>query len=171
MENKFTISCLLFSILCFSDSGKPSYGRFNMNAFNPAFVGAEGREISFTSRSIWFGIADAPKVNYFFYSGGRKKNLSLGASVISNQVYIDTRTQYSLDASYQLEMGGGTNLYLGVKAGATSKKTDIDALERITQTAQSCYCFQWKCTFPSFWIWCSTKGTKILFVCIHTKLS
>ena len=134
--------------------------RFNMNAFNPAFVGAEGREISFTSRSIWFGIADAPKVNYYFYSGGRKKNLSLGASVISNQVYIDTRTQYSLDASYQLEMGGGTNLYLGVKAGATSKKTDIDALERITQTANPAIASNGNALFPVFGFGALLKGQK-----------
>lgn len=47
--------------------------RFNMNAFNPAFVGTEGREVAFTSRSTWIGVADAPRVNYFFYSGGQKK--------------------------------------------------------------------------------------------------
>ena len=31
--------------------------RFNMNAFNPAYVGSEGRETSFTTRSNWQGIA------------------------------------------------------------------------------------------------------------------
>ena len=161
MKNKFTISCLLFSILCFSQVQENLLmERFNMNAFNPAFVGTEGREISFTSRSIWFGIADAPRVNYFFYSGGRKKNLSLGASVISNQIYIDTKTQYSLDASYQLEMGGGTNLYLGVKAGATSKKTDIDALERITQTANPAIASNGNALFPVFGFGALLKGQK-----------
>ena len=38
--------------------------RFNMNAFNPAYVGSEGREVSFTSRSTWQGIKNAPSVNY-----------------------------------------------------------------------------------------------------------
>ena len=32
-------------------------------------------------------------------------------------------------------MGGGTNLFLGVKAGATNKKTDIEGLSRITEVA------------------------------------
>ena len=82
--------------------------RFNMNAFNPAYVGSEGREVSFTTRSTWQGVVDAPRTSYFFYSGNPKKNLSLGGSVISNKVYIDTRTQYAVDASYQLEMGGGS---------------------------------------------------------------
>ena len=31
--------------------------RFNMNAFNPAFVGSEGREVSFTTRSSWQGVS------------------------------------------------------------------------------------------------------------------
>jgi hypothetical protein len=30
--------------------------RFNMNAFNPAYVGSEGREVSFTTRSAWQGV-------------------------------------------------------------------------------------------------------------------
>ena len=107
--------------------------RFNMNAFNPAYVGSEGREVSFTTRSSWQGVLDAPSINYFFYSGNPKKNLSLGGSVISNKVFIDTRTQYTIDASYMLEMGDETNLFLGLKAGATNKNTDIEGLTRITQ--------------------------------------
>jgi|GEM_PF-5986387 hypothetical protein len=31
--------------------------RFNMNAFNPAYVGSEGREVSFTTRSSWQGVS------------------------------------------------------------------------------------------------------------------
>ena len=109
--------------------------RFNMNAFNPAYVGSEGREVSFTSRSAWKGISQSPKTNYFYYSGNPKKNLSFGASVISNRVFIDTRTQYSIDASYRLNLNEGGNLFLGVKAGASSKKTDLDGLPRITNVS------------------------------------
>ena len=32
--------------------------RFNMNAFNPAYVGSDGREVSFTTRSSWKGVKD-----------------------------------------------------------------------------------------------------------------
>jgi len=124
--------------------------RFNMNAFNPAYVGSEGREVSFTTRSLWVGVVDSPRTSYFFYSGNPKKNLSLGASIISNKVYIDTRTQYAVDASYQLAMGGGTNLFLGVKAGATSKNTDIEGLTRITQVANPAISSNGTAIFPVF---------------------
>ena len=39
--------------------------RFNMNAFNPAYAGSEGRVLSFTTRSTWQGVSGAPKMNYF----------------------------------------------------------------------------------------------------------
>jgi type IX secretion system PorP/SprF family membrane protein len=124
--------------------------RFNMNAFNPAYVGSEGREVSFTTRSAWIGVVDTPRTSYFFYSGNPKKNLSLGASVISNKVFIDTRTQYAVDASYQLEMGGGSNLFLGIKAGATSKNTDIEGLQRITTAANTAIASNGTAIFPVF---------------------
>ena len=124
--------------------------RFNMNAFNPAYVGSEGRQVSFTSRSTWQGVANAPSISYFFYSGNPKKNLSLGASVISNKVFIDRRTLYAVDLSYKLSMGGETNLFLGVKAGATSKRTDIEGLERITNTANPAISTDGNAVFPVF---------------------
>jgi len=134
--------------------------RFNMNAFNPAFVGSEGREVSFTTRSTWQGVLDAPRTSYFFYSGNPKKNLSLGASVISNKVFIDTRTQYAIDASYKLEMGGGSNLFLGVKAGATNKNTDIEGLTRITQQSNSAIASEGNAIFPVFGFGALLKSEK-----------
>ena len=124
--------------------------RFNMNAFNPAYVGSDGREVSFTTRSSWQGTVGSPRTSYFFYSGNPKKNLSLGASVISNKVFIDTRTMYAVDASYQLEMGGGSNLFLGIKAGATNKNTDIEGLQRITSAANPAIASKGTATFPVF---------------------
>jgi type IX secretion system PorP/SprF family membrane protein len=124
--------------------------RFNMNAFNPAYVGSEGREVSFTTRSAWQGVEGAPSTTYFFYSGNPKKNLSLGGSVISNKVFIDTRTQYAVDASYMLEMGGTTNLFLGVKAGATSQNTNIEGLQRITTQANPAIASNGTSIFPVF---------------------
>lgn len=134
--------------------------RFNMNAFNPAYVGSEGREVSFTTRSTWQGVVDAPRTSYFFYSGNPKKSLSLGASVISNQVYIDTRTQYAVDVSYQLGMGGSTNLFLGVKAGATSKNTDLEGLERITNTSNPAIASNGTAVFPVFGFGALLKSEK-----------
>ena len=134
--------------------------RFNMNAFNPAYVGSEGREVSFTTRSSWQGVLDAPSIDYFFYSGNPKKNLSLGGSVISNKVFIDTRTQYTIDASYMLEMGDETNLFLGLKAGATNKNTDIEGLTRITQEANPAINSEGNAIFPVFGFGALLKSEK-----------
>jgi type IX secretion system PorP/SprF family membrane protein len=134
MKKNLLLSLVLFnSFISFSQVNEDMImDRFNMNAFNPAYVGIDGKEISFSSRSKWQGIGGAPSTNYIFYSGARKKNLSIGASVISNKVFIDTRTQYALDASYQLQMGDDKNLYLGTKIGATTTNSDINDLNRIT---------------------------------------
>ena len=53
--------------------------------------------------------------------------------MISNKVYIDTRTQYALDASYKLQLGQGYSLFLGAKVGMASKNSNINELQRITQ--------------------------------------
>ena len=108
--------------------------RFNMNAFNPAYAGSEGRVLSFTTRSTWQGVSGAPKMNYFYYSGNPKKNLAFGISIINNKIFIDERTLYAVDASYQLTLGGGKTLHLGIKAGAHTKFTDVEAIERLTNT-------------------------------------
>ena len=150
---KYLITTLLIAVGFYSQAQVQEnllMERFNMNAFNPAYVGSEGREVSFTTRSAWQAVVDAPRTSYFFYSGNPKKNLSLGASVISNKVYIDTRTQYAVDASYQLEMGGGSNLFLGIKAGATSKNTDIEGLERITNVSNPAIASNGTAIFPVF---------------------
>ena len=149
MKIKFLIFSILISLFSFSQVNENLLmERFNMNAFNPAYVGSEGRQVSFTSRSTWQGIAQAPNISYFFYSGNPKKNLSLGASVISNKVFIDRRTLYAIDASYQITMGGSTNLFLGIKGGATSKITDIEGLDRITNTANPAISTDGNAVFP-----------------------
>ena len=115
-------------------------------------------------------VAGSPKMSYFFYSGNPKKNLSLGASVISNKVFIDTRTQYAIDASYKLEMGGGANLFLGLKAGATNKNTDIDGLTRITQEANPAISSEGNAIFPVFGFGALLKSEKFYVSALYSKL-
>ena len=67
IKNTVLVSLLLISISGIAQVNEDMLmERFNMNAFNPAYVGSEGREISFTTRSTWQGVADAPKINYLF---------------------------------------------------------------------------------------------------------
>lgn len=122
--------------------------RFNMNAFNPAYAGSEGRVLSFTTRSTWQGVSGAPKMNYFYFSGNAKKNLAFGISIINNKIFIDERTLYAVDASYQLTLGGGKTLHLGIKAGAHTKFTDVEAIERLTNTPNLAIPDITKETFP-----------------------
>jgi type IX secretion system PorP/SprF family membrane protein len=132
------ILCLL--LFCFSDfliaqvNENLLMERFNMNGFNPAFAGSEGRVFSFTTRSSWQGVKDAPKMNYFYYSGIPKKNLSIGVSFFNNKVFIDERTLYSIDAAYLLRLGQGKSLSLGLKAGAHTKFTDVNEIQRLINT-------------------------------------
>ena len=124
--------------------------RFNMNAFNPAYAGTEGRVLSFTIRSTWQGVSGAPKMNYFYFSGNPKKNLAFGLSVINNKVFVDERTLYSVDASYKLTMGAGRTLSLGVKVGVHTKFTDVEAIQRLTNAPNSAIPDITKETYPVF---------------------
>ena len=70
MKNFKLSLILIFSFSLFSEGQVKEnmlMERFNMNAFNPAYVGSDGREVSFTTRSTWKGIKDAPKTNDFFF--------------------------------------------------------------------------------------------------------
>jgi type IX secretion system PorP/SprF family membrane protein len=122
--------------------------RFNMNAFNPAYAGSEGRVLSFTTRSTWQGVSSAPKMNYFYFSGNPKKNLAFGVSIINNKVFIDERTLYAVDASYQLTVGSGKSLSLGIKAGAHTKFTDVEAIQRLTNAPNAAIPDITKETYP-----------------------
>lgn len=124
--------------------------RFNMNAFNPAYAGSEGRVLSFTTRSTWQGVSGAPKMNYFYFSGNPKKNLAFGVSIINNKIFIDERTLYSIDASYQLTTGEGKTLSLGIKAGAHTKFTDVEAIKRLTSVPNSAIPDITKESYPVF---------------------
>ena len=118
--------------------------RFNMNAFNPAYVGSEGKQVFFSTRSSWQGVTGAPRVNYFSYSGNPKNNLSIGGNVISSKVFIDTRTFYTLDATTSLKWVGVNPLVL--KQALTSSVTE--SLERLTGEANPAITDETKGTYP-----------------------
>lgn len=151
MKKLILIIILVFNASIYSQvSENLLMERFNMNAFNPAYAGSEGRVLSFTTRSTWQGVNDAPKMNYFYFSGNPKNNLSFGLSIINNKIFIDQRTLYSVDASYQLTVGAGKTLNLGIKAGAHTKFTDVEAIKRLTNAPNSAIPDITKETYPVF---------------------
>ena len=92
MKKVYLLSFLLVTIFMVKSHAQVNENllmeRFNMNAFNPAYAGSEGRVLSFTTRSTWQGVSGAPKMNYFYFSGNPKKNLAFGVSIINNNVFI-----------------------------------------------------------------------------------
>ena len=80
-HNVLTFLFLTFTAVAFSQTQENLLmERFFMNAFNPAYVGSEGKSIAIVTRTTWSGIAQGPRSNYLYYSGAPKKNLSFGVS-------------------------------------------------------------------------------------------
>jgi type IX secretion system PorP/SprF family membrane protein len=165
MKNYYiTLALFLLSTTAFSQTqDNMLMERFFMNAFNPAYVGSEGKSIAIVTRTTWSGVTQAPRSNYLYYSGAPKKNLSFGVSVISNKIYIDTRNQYAVDASYKLKLGGQYTLNLGLKAGIASKKTNLEDLDRITTESNPFITTPGQGNYPVFGAGFLIQGEKLYF--------
>ena len=134
-----------------------------MNAFNPAFVGSEGKEFGFVTRSNWGNISNSPKTSYLFYSGETKKKLTLGFSAITNKIFIDRRTLLAIDASYMLNLSSSYKLYLGLKTGFSTKTSDVESLERITTEINPYIINNTQASYPILGIGFLLKSEKIFF--------
>ena len=99
--------------------------RYNMNVINPAFAGAEAANmLSFTSRSQWASVQDAPRTLAFSYSTARENNVGLGLSIVSSKVFVEQQTFTYVAFSYKLQMSGEALLFLGLKAGGNFYSAD-----------------------------------------------
>ena len=163
-HNLSIVLFFVFSVVAFGQTQENLLmERFFMNAFNPAYVGYEGKSIAIVTRTTWSGVTQAPRSNYLYYSGAPKKNLSFGVSVISNKIYIDTRNQYAVDASYKLKLGGQYTLNLGLKAGMASKKTNLEDLDRITTESNPFITTTNQGNYPVFGAGFLIQGEKLYF--------
>ena len=103
--------------------------RYNMNVINPAFAGADASNmLSFTSRSQWASVEDAPNTLALAFSSARKNNVGLGISLVSDKVFIEQQTFAYIDFSYKLQMSGESALFLGLKAGGNFYSADPTSL-------------------------------------------
>lgn len=99
--------------------------QFQMSLFNPAYVGSEGQNsFALTTRNQWAQIEDSPKTIAFSYGSDRGKNVGLGISVISDQIFVEKQTQINIDFSYKLTLSNEALLYLGLKAGGNSYRSN-----------------------------------------------
>ena len=94
---------LLFVLPLFGYGQQESYYslyRYNMNVINPAFAGADASNmLSFTSRSQWASVQDAPRTLAFAYSSARENNVGLGLSLVSDKVFVEQQTFAYIDFS------------------------------------------------------------------------
>lgn len=117
---------LLFPLWTFAqqDAYLSNY-QFQMSLFNPAYVGSEGQHnFALTTRNQWAQMEDSPKTVAFTYGSERGKNVGLGVSVISDQIFVEKQTQINIDFSYKLTLSNEALLYLGLKAGGNSYRSD-----------------------------------------------
>ena len=100
-----------------------------MNVINPAYAGADASNmLSFTSRSQWASVQDAPNTLAFAFSSARENNVGLGISLVSDKVFIEQQTFAYIDFSYKLQISGESLLFLGLKGGGNFYSADPTAL-------------------------------------------
>ncbi len=119
-----------------------SFFRNSMNLVNAAFVGSETAEIEnqygrrsisksqvgIDFRSQWAGIEGGPETQSFFFATNAGKNVGLGLSVINDRTFIEEQTAITADFSYKVKVNQDTDLYFGIKAGATSYSANLAGL-------------------------------------------
>ena len=129
---KTALFLLLLSLPILSFGQQESYYslyRYNMNVINPAYAGADASNmLSFTSRSQWASVQDAPNTLAFAFSSARENNVGLGISLVSDKVFIEQQTFAYIDFSYKLQMSGESLLFLGLKGGGNFYSADPTSL-------------------------------------------
>ena len=117
MNRLFKIIVIFLPMLIYSQ--QQSYltlYRYQMNIINPAYAGAEGKDVlSLTSRNQWMNIDNAPRTLVMSFSSERKKNVGLGISIESDKVFIEKQTFMYIDFSYKLQINETTKLSLDLR--------------------------------------------------------
>ncbi|MEK9603604.1 MAG: type IX secretion system membrane protein PorP/SprF [Flavobacteriaceae bacterium] len=123
---KYLLLIILFPLtLSAQQDAYLSLYQFNMLLSNPAFAGAEeGHVFSLTTRNQWGSLEGSPKTTALSYSTAAGKNVGLGISVLSDEIFIEKQTTITADFSYRLTMANDAALYLGIKAGGNSYSAD-----------------------------------------------
>ena len=126
----FTLGLFVPLLILGQQESYYSFYRYNMNVINPAFAGAEADNLfSFTSRTQWAAVDEAPRTLAFSYSSARENNVGLGLSVVSDKVFVEQQTFAYIDFSYRLQMGSDAQLFLGLKGGGNFYNADPTLLK------------------------------------------
>lgn len=103
--------------------------KYNFNIINPAYAGTnDGIEAYTGVRDQWLGIPEAPVTKVFNINSPVGKNMGLGLNVLNDNVFIVNEVHLYTDFSYKLKIGEKTKLFLGLKAGGSFLKIDLNTL-------------------------------------------
>jgi type IX secretion system PorP/SprF family membrane protein len=123
----------LFLVVCSTANAQqdPNYTfyRYNMNIYNPAFVGSsEAAEFALGIRSQWAGIEGAPESQSAIFGMPVGKNVGLGASILNDRTFIEQQTWVAIDVSYNVQLDEEHTLYFGIKGSANSYDANTQGL-------------------------------------------
>ena len=131
---KLALIIFLFSLESYAQQ-EPflSNYRLHMSLLNPAYAGAEFKNLAtFSTRNQWVSVENSPKTQVMTFSSERKKNIGLGVSFISNNFYVEKSTASYIDVSYRLKVTENSNLFLGLKTGATFFRSNLLGLTSLS---------------------------------------
>lgn len=102
----------------------------HLNLVNPAAVSIDGKTyVSSSIRKQWTGVKDAPETQAVSFMTPLFNNLSIGFSVIRDQVFIEKQTFVGLDFSYKVKMNEDLDLFMGIKAGGNNYEVNTTGLQ------------------------------------------
>ncbi|GAB1308424.1 type IX secretion system membrane protein PorP/SprF [Urechidicola sp. KH5] len=100
--------------------------KYNMNIFNPGYVGASGyTELNMNIRSQWSNVDGAPQTQSLSFIRPMNDKVALGISILNDKVDVIKETDVAVDFSYRVMLDENADLYLGVKGGFYSFKADL----------------------------------------------
>lgn len=112
------------ALTTYGQQDDPMYSQymFNIQAFNPAYVGSwESIGFMVLGRYQWVGFDGAPETHTFTVQAPlRNEKVGLGLSVINDVIGKEKRLAFFGDYSYKLKLSDQANLRLGLKAGFTN---------------------------------------------------
>ena len=131
---KLIISSIIALCATYVAAQTPSYIFFNnfQNVVNPAAVGTtEKHNITLNLRNQWgqSSHSDNPQQQTLNTTHRLSHRIGLGASVVSEKVFIQRQTAFFADFSYQLPLSPSSELYLGLKAGGNLFNIDSSKLK------------------------------------------
>lgn len=121
----------------------PMYSQYQFNALvvNPAYAGSRGMmSMMALSRRQWVGFEGAPSTQTFtMHTPFAYRNVSLGLSVIHDQLSPVSQSAFFGDYAYAFNIGSQARLSMGLKGGVSRVVTNMSTLSPVPGSADPAY--------------------------------